>query len=235
MSVIASVHLAASNLDNAASALNRAGEMIGIVAFAASGALLSVRRNLDIVGIVLLAAATALGGGIIRDVIIGKTPPTAFADPWLVAAAVATGLVIFFWQPPTRLTRWPLEISDAVGLGSFVVTGTVVAYDFGLAAPSAAMLGITTGIGGGIIRDVLSGQVPAVLRPGEHLYAIPALGGAAATAVLLHLDVYSAWAGSLCAVLVVAARIASLSFGWHGPRARQRGWMKRAWGSRRGE
>ena len=110
------VSTVSASFDDAASAVNFGGEMLGIVAFAASGALLAVRRDLDIVGIVLLAAATALGGGIIRDVIIGKTPPTAFTDLWLVAAAVATGLVIFFWQPPPRLTRWPLEITDAVGL-----------------------------------------------------------------------------------------------------------------------
>lgn len=214
------VSISAANFDDAASALNFGGEMLGVVAFAASGALLAVRRDLDIVGIVLLAAATALGGGIIRDVIIGKTPPTAFTDPWLAAAAVATGLVIFFWQPPVRLTRWPLDATDAVGLGLFAVTGTVIAYDFGLAAPSAAMLGVTTGIGGGIVRDVLSGHVPAVLRPGEHLYAIPALGGAAATALLLEFDVYTVWSGFVCAGLVVAVRIASLRFGWHGPRPR---------------
>ena len=214
------VSTVSASFDDAASAVNFGGEMLGIVAFAASGALLAVRRDLDIVGIVLLAAATALGGGIIRDVIIGKTPPTAFTDLWLVAAAVVTGLIIFFWQPPVRLTRWPLEITDAVGLGLFAVTGTVIAYDFGLAAPSAAMLGITTGIGGGIVRDVLSGHVPAVLRPGEHLYAIPALGGAAATAVLLQFDLYTAWSGLLCAALVVAVRIASLKFGLHGPRPR---------------
>lgn len=218
MAVIASMQLAASNLDSAASALNRVGEMIGVVAFAASGALLSVRRKLDIVGIVLLAAATALGGGIIRDVIIGKTPPTAFTDLWLIAAATGTALVLFVWQPPARLTKWPLEVTDAVGLGMFAVTGTVTAYSFGLAAPSAAMLGVTTAIGGGIIRDVLSGAVPAVLRPGEHLYAIPSLGGAALTALLLHLDVYTPWFGFGCAALVIAVRLASLRYGWHGPR-----------------
>ncbi|EGD55126.1 trimeric intracellular cation channel family protein [Gordonia neofelifaecis] len=213
-----SLWMASSNLDNAASLLHHGGELIGIVAFAASGALLSVRRNLDIVGIVLLAAATALGGGIIRDVIIGKTPPTAFTNLWLVAAAVGTALVIFVWQPPARLTRWPLDVTDAVGLGLFAVTGTVTAYDYGLAAPSAAMLGLTTAIGGGIIRDVLSGTVPAVLRSNEHLYAIPSLAGAAVTAVLLHLDVYRPWVGLLCAGSVTVVRIASLRYGWHGPR-----------------
>lgn len=210
--------LASPGFDDAASVLNVGGELLGIVAFAASGALLSVRRDLDIVGIVLLAAATALGGGIIRDVMIGKIPPTAFTDLWLVGTAVVTALLIFVWQPSARLTRWPLDITDAVGLGLFVVTGTVTAYQYGLSATAAAMLGLTTGVGGGIIRDVLSGQVPSVLRSNEHLYAIPAAGGAALTAGLLHFDVYRPWIGLLCAAAVIAVRIGSLKFGWHGPR-----------------
>lgn len=212
------VMLASSNFDDATSALNVGGELLGVIAFAASGAILSVRRDLDIVGIILLAVATALGGGIIRDVMIGKVPPTAFTDLWLVATAAGTALVIFFWQPPARLTRWPLDVTDAVGLGLFVVTGTVTAYEYGLAAPAAAMLGMTTGVGGGIIRDVLSGHVPGVLRSNEHLYAIPAFGGAAATGALLHFGVYRPWIGLLCAAAVIAVRIGSLKFGWHGPR-----------------
>ncbi|MBM7369299.1 trimeric intracellular cation channel family protein [Gordonia hydrophobica] len=210
--------LAAPVVNDATSALNFGGELIGTIAFAASGALLSVRRGLDIVGIILLAGATALGGGIIRDVIIGKIPPTAFTDLWLIGTAVGTALVIFFWQPPARLTRWPLDVTDAVGLGMFAVLGTVTAYQHGLSAPAAAMLGLTTGVGGGIIRDVLSGHVPAVLRPNEHLYAIPASGGAAATSALLYFDVYQAWMGWICAAAVIAVRIGSLKFGWHGPR-----------------
>ena len=210
--------VAAPDFDGPASVVNFGGELVGIVAFAASGALLSVRRDLDIVGIILLAVATALGGGIIRDVMIGKIPPTAFTDLWLFGAAVATALVIFFWQPPARLTRWPLDITDAVGLGLFAVTGTVTAYQYGLSAPAAAMLGLTTGVGGGIIRDVLSGQVPVVLRPNTHLYAIPAAGGAAVTAALLSFDVYRPWMGLLCAAAVIAVRIGSLKYGWHGPR-----------------
>lgn len=210
--------IASSNLDNAATFLHHSGELVGIAAFAASGAILAVRRDLDIVGIVLLAAATALGGGIIRDVIIGRTPPLAFTDLSYVGIAVCVGLVIFVWSPPARLTRWPLDVTDAVGLGLFCVNGTVVAYAFGLAAPSAAMLGLTTAIGGGIVRDVLSGSVPGVLRTGEHLYAIPAVGGAAVTAALLYADVYQAWQGLVIAAAVVVVRLGSLKFGWHGPR-----------------
>ncbi|WP_235831331.1 trimeric intracellular cation channel family protein [Gordonia zhaorongruii] len=211
---------APSNVDDAATFASQAAEFIGTAAFAASGALVAVRRNLDIVGIILLACATALGGGITRDVLIGSTPPVAFTDLRYIAAAVVTGLVIFVWHPPVRLTRWPLFVTDAIGLGMFAVNGTVIAYSAGLAAPSAALLGLTTAIGGGVIRDVLSGQVPGVLRHDEHLYAIPAFAGAVITAALLYSDVYRGWMGLLCVAFVIGLRLASIRYDWHGPRPR---------------
>ncbi|GAA4752935.1 trimeric intracellular cation channel family protein [Gordonia alkaliphila] len=207
-----------NRLDDAVMLLHHSGELIGTIAFAASGALMAVRRNLDVVGILLLAVATALGGGILRDVTIGNTPPNAFTDMRYLIAAVVTGMVIFSWRVPARLTRWPLEITDAVGLGMFAVVGTVVAYQWGLSAPGAALLGLMTAVGGGVIRDMLSGQVPSVLRPGEHLYAIPALACAAVVAILLRYTDYQAWMGLACAVIAISVRLASLKFGWHGPR-----------------
>ena len=197
-------------IDDAVWLVHHSGELIGTVAFAASGALAAVRRNLDVVGILLLAVATALGGGIVRDVIIGNTPPIAFTDYRFLTAAAAAGLLIFFWRVPAGLTRWPLYVTDAIG--------TVLAYDWGLGAPGAALLGTTTAIGGGVIRDVLSGQIPLVLRPGEHLYAIPALACASAVAILLRYTDYQAWMGLICALAAIALRLASLKFDWHGPR-----------------
>lgn len=208
-----------ADINEAASLLHHSGELIGVVAFALSGALAAVRRGMDVVGILLLAVATALGGGVIRDVIIGNTPPNAFTDMRYLAAAVAAGAVICVWSPPSnRLTRWPLEFTDAVGLGLFAVTGTVIAHDWGLSAPGAALLGMTTCIGGGVIRDVLSGEVPSVLRPGEYLYAIPALLCASTVAILLRYTHYQAWMGLACATIAIALRLASLKFGLHGPR-----------------
>lgn len=207
----------ATDLETAATAVHHAGEVIGTVAFAASGALTAVRRNLDIVGIVVLASATALGGGIARDVLIGQIPPTAFTNLTYLIAATATALVIFVKHPPRILSGWSLKFTDAVGLGLFCVTGTVVAYDGGLGAPTAALLGVTTGIGGGVVRDVLSGEVPGVLRPDEALYAIPAIVGAVATAILLDVGLYNAWIGLICAAATIALRLLALRYGWHGP------------------
>lgn len=207
-----------ADLNETASTLHQYGELVGVTAFALSGALVAVRRNMDIVGILLLAMATALGGGITRDLIIGNTPPNAFTDMSLAVAALIGGGVICVWHPPTNpMTRWALDVTDAIGLGLFAVTGTVIAHEWGMSAPGAALLGMTTCIGGGVIRDVLSGQVPTVLRPGQNLYAIPALTAAAVVAVLLRYTDYQPWMGLACAALAIAIRIGSLAFGWHGP------------------
>ncbi len=208
-----------AGINETASLLHHSGELIGVVAFALSGALTAVRKNMDIVGILLLAVATALGGGIIRDVIIGNIPPNAFTDMKYAAAAVAAGGVVCVWHPPStrRAWKWSLEVTDAIGLGLFAVTGTVIAHEWGMAAPGAALLGMTTCIGGGVIRDVLSGEIPTVLRPGQHLYAIPALTCAAVVAILLRYTDYQPWMGLACAAIAVVLRLGSVRFGWHGP------------------
>lgn len=214
-----------ANINETASALHQYGELVGVVAFALSGALVAVRRNMDIVGVLLLAVATALGGGIIRDLIIGNTPPNAFTNMSYAVAAVIGGALICVWHPPSnRMTKWSLEVTDAIGLGLFAVTGTVIAHQWGMSAPGAALLGMTTCIGGGVIRDVLAGQIPTVLRPGQNLYAIPALVCAAVVAVLLRYTDYQPWMGLACAGIAIAIRLGSLRYGWHGPQP----WYMRA-------
>lgn len=207
-----------TGINETASLLHQSGEIAGVVAFSLSGALAAVRKNMDIVGIVLLAVATALGGGIIRDLIIGNTPPNAFTEMKYPVAALCAAAVVCVWQPPSnRMTKWSLEVTDAVGLGLFAVTGTVIAHEWGMSAPGAALLGMTTCIGGGVIRDMLSGQIPTVLQPSQHLYAIPALACAATVAALLRYTNYQPWMGLACAVIAIALRLGSLRFGWHGP------------------
>lgn len=209
-----------TELDSAVNAVHRAGETLGVIAFAASGALVAVRKRLDLFGMVVLACATALGGGIVRDLLIGRTPPAAFTNLTYLSASIVTALILYFIAPSRRLTKGALEISDAIGLGLFCVTGTVIAASAGVGTPTAALLGMTTAIGGGVIRDVLSGEVPLVLRPDQDLYAVPALFGAAATAALLHFDAYRAWSGLLAAAGAVGFRLLARRYQWHAPLAR---------------
>ncbi|MFC4377224.1 trimeric intracellular cation channel family protein [Nocardia halotolerans] len=210
----------AAEWDSAVNMVHRGGEMLGVISFAASGALVAARKRLDLFGMAVLGCATALGGGIVRDLLIGRTPPAAFTNLTYLTASLITALILFFIAPSPRLTKGPLEVADAIGLGLFCVTGTVIADAAGLGAPTAALLGMTTAIGGGVLRDVLSGEVPLVLRPDQDLYAIPALFGATTTAVLLHLDLYQAWTGLLAAAGAVGFRLLSRRYRWHAPLAR---------------
>lgn len=209
-----------AGLEAVVGAVHRSGELMGVISFAASGALVAVRKRLDLFGMAVLACATALGGGIVRDLLIGRTPPAAFTNLTYLYAALATSLILYFIAPSRRLTKGPLEVADAIGLGLFCVTGTVVAYTAGVSAPTAALLGMTTAIGGGVLRDVLSGEVPFVLRPDQDLYAIPALFGAATTATLLHFDLYHAWTGLLAALAAITFRLLARHYRWQAPLAR---------------
>ncbi|MDS1270145.1 trimeric intracellular cation channel family protein [Lipingzhangella sp. LS1_29] len=197
-------------------------ELVGTAAFAASGALLAVRRGYDVVGITVLACATGFGGGMARDVLLGDVPPVAFTDLRYLAVAVATAAVIVVWHPPPVLTRYPLNFADAIGLGLFCVTGAVKAWQFGLGPVPATLLGLTTAIGGGMIRDILGGRSPSVLRDDEEIYAVPALLGAATTAVLLYLDLFTVVTGTLAALGAIGLRLLALRFRWRAPRARGR-------------
>ncbi|UGT38949.1 TRIC cation channel family protein [Nocardia yamanashiensis] len=206
-------------LGTAVDAAQRAGNLLGVFAFGVSGALLAVRRRFDVVGITVLAIATATGGGIIRDLIIGRTPPAAFVQLSYGGVALLAAALIFFWHPPVRLVRTPLLVTDAIGLGIFCVTGTVTAFQFGMSATSSAALGVVTAVGGGVIRDVLAGVTPSVLSDGE-LYAVPALLGSVVTALLLHYGQYTFWTGGLAGAGAVGLRLLALWRHWRAPLAR---------------
>lgn len=152
-------------------------DLVGIFVFAISGALVAVRKDLDVFGVLVLAGVTGLGGGFVRDVLIGATPPVALADWRYLLVPVAAGLVAFAYHPALGRMERLITVFDAFGLALFCVAGALKALDYGLGPLPAALLGMLTGIGGGMLRDVLAGRVPVIFR-GE-LYAIPALGGAA--------------------------------------------------------
>ena len=151
-------------------------ELLGILVFAISGALVAVRKQLDLFGLMVLAGTTGLGGGFLRDVLIGAVPPAALADWRYLLVPVGAGVLVFWWHPAIERMERTVTVFDAFGLGLFCVTGALKAVDYGLGPVPAALMGMVTGIGGGMARDLLAGRVPEIFR-GE-LYATPALAGA---------------------------------------------------------
>lgn len=158
-------------------AVPTAFDLAGTFVFAVSGALVAVRGRLDLFGTLVLACATGLGGGLVRDVLLGDVPPPALVEWKFLLAAALAGLATFLWHPV--VARWANFIltADAAGLALFCVTGALKASNAGLDLVPAALLGMITAVGGGIARDVLANRVPVVLEGGW--YATPALLGAA--------------------------------------------------------
>lgn len=161
-------------------------DVLGIFTAASSGALTGLRKELDLVGVLVLAAVTSLGGGVVRDLMIGANPPAVLTDPWYLSSAAAAALIVIAADrriPPFGgrvRARLPLpdayQLADAATLGCFAVSGAVKALGYGLHLIPAALMGVVTAAGGGAIRDVLVNEVPTVLR--REMYAIPALIGA---------------------------------------------------------
>jgi uncharacterized membrane protein YeiH len=191
--------------------------LIGTFAFGLNGALTAVRTaQLDIVGVVTLAVITALGGGIIRDVLIGDVPPATLRDWRYLALAVGGGLVAFALSQRLHRLEMPINVLDAVGLSVFAVIGASKAVAFGVGIGPAIILGTVTGAGGGTIRDVLVGQVPSVLR--SELYAIPALIAAAITVGSLEAGLYGLPAALVAAAVCFCIRMIGVKFGLNAPR-----------------
>jgi uncharacterized membrane protein YeiH len=198
-------------------------DLTGIFVFALSGGLLAVRKNLDIFGIAVLAEATALGGGVFRDVIIGAIPPAAFENRGYFFTPLVAALVVFFLHPEVARINNAVQILDALGLGLFCVTGTAKAHDYGLGSVASVVLGLVTAAGGGVIRDLLVGELPSLLRWDRSLYAVPALVGGTITAALIAGHRLSAVTGSAAALVAFAVRMLALRYEWRAPRAWHRG------------
>jgi uncharacterized membrane protein YeiH len=198
-------------------------DLAGIFVFALSGGLLAIRKNFDVFGIAVLAEATALGGGVLRDVLIGAIPPAAFTNlGYFVTPLVAT-LVVFFLHPEVARINLTVQTLDALGLGLFCVTGTAKAHDYGLGVVPSIALGMITAVGGGVIRDVLAMETPSLLRWDRSLYAVPALIGGALTALLISAGALNTLTGSAAALLAFGFRMLALHYNWRAPRAWHRG------------
>src|SRR3954470_24249146 len=191
-------------------------DLTGTFAFAINGSLTALRlARLDIVGVVTLGIITAIGGGIIRDVLIAGLPPATFSDWRYLAVAAGGGLVAFLAGRRLDRLTVPITLLDAAGLSLCAVTGASKALEAGLGPAQAVLLGAVTGVGGGTVRDVLIRQIPSVLTTG--LYAIPALVGAAITVLGMELDTNEIATAIAAAVVCFGIRMAGVHFGLNAP------------------
>ncbi len=193
-------------------------EIIGTVAFAASGAITAIDKNMDIFGTVFLGAVAALGGGVVRDLLVGSLPPAMFSDYSYLTTAAVCALIIFLivlfgkFELKNKTSQWIIEVFDAVGLGVFTVTGinTGIKFGFGDNLFFIIFLGMTTGIGGGMIRDVLVKEIPFVLR--KRIYAVASLLGGILYCVLLNFKVNSVYGAVAAICFIFIIRILSAVF-----------------------
>lgn len=193
-------------------------DLFGTFVFALSGALVAVRRGLDLFGVLVLSFAASSAGGITRDLLIGATPPAAIEDWRYLGVSLLAGLLTFYRYSAIERMRNPMQLSDAAGLALFAVAGAQKALAYDLPPGMAALLGMLTGIGGGMLRDVLVSDIPAVLR--AELYAVAALAGAGVVVVgdMLHMPPTATTLTG--AGLCFGLRFMAIRYGWRLPVAR---------------
>jgi uncharacterized membrane protein YeiH len=195
-----------------------AADLAGTTVFALEGAVAAMRGGLDLLGVMVLAFVVALGGGVIRDLLIGATPPNAIRDWRYPALAFVTGLLTFAWHAQVLRVPGALLVAlDAAGLALFAVAGAQKALAYGIGPFIAALLGTVTGVGGGVLRDLLLARIPAVLV--TDIYASAAFVGGAVVVICRRLrlpPVVAAWSGGGACF---AVRMAAVRYGWHLPHA----------------
>jgi uncharacterized membrane protein YeiH len=203
-------------------------DLLGILTSSAAGALTGIRKGLDLVGVLVLAAVTGLGGGVVRDLMIGAVPVAMLTDWRYLATASFAAAVVLLAQHPRILgrrvpmvdrvrRRIPLStaflVADSATLGCFAVSGTAKALDYGLAVIPASLMGVVTAVGGGVLRDVLVNEVPTVLR--RELYAVPALVGALIVGATNHYDPAATPLAFAAAAVTMTLRILAVRNDWH--------------------
>ncbi|MEU7902104.1 TRIC cation channel family protein [Actinoplanes sp. NPDC049118] len=192
-----------------------AADLIGVAAFAASGASAAVAKRLDLFGVGFVGFVAALGGGILRDLVIGSVPPLAFSDWRYPVTAVCVSVAVFYLHPQFNRLRRAVLLLDAAGLGLFTVTGTLKALDAGVPPVGSCLVGMLTAIGGGLARDLLTGDIPVVLQ--RDIYAVVALGGAAVVTALTWLDMAGRVPMAAAAAAMTGVRLLALYRRWSAP------------------
>lgn len=190
-------------------------DLVGTFVFALSGATAATRRQLDLFGVLVLSFVAANSGGIIRDLLIGAVPPAAISDWRYLAASICAGLITFWWAPLIERLQNPVRMFDAAGLALFAVAGAQKALAYGLNPLMAALLGMLTGIGGGMARDLLLADIPLVLR--ADLYAVAALAGAGFVVIGAQLGLPSVATMLVGAALCFTLRMMAVRRGWQLP------------------
>jgi uncharacterized membrane protein YeiH len=191
------------------------GDLIGVAVFAASGASAAVAKRLDLFGVAFVGFVAALGGGILRDLVIGAVPPLAFADWRYPVTAVLASMAVFRLHPQLSRLRRTVLLLDAAGLGLFTVTGTLKALEANVPPVGACLIGMLTAIGGGLARDLLTAEIPVVLQ--RDIYAVAALCGAILVTVLHGLGLAGPIPTVIAAVLVTGVRLLALYRRWSAP------------------
>jgi uncharacterized membrane protein YeiH len=190
-------------------------DLCGTFVFALSGALAGIKHRLDLFGVLVLSFVAATSGGIIRDLLIGSVPPPGISDWRYIIVPITAGFATFYWGGRIDRMRSSVQIFDAGGLALFAVSGATKALDFHLGPISAVMLGTLTGIGGGIMRDVLTAEVPSVMR--GDIYALAALAGASVVVIGRMTPLPSIVFALLGGVLCFGLRYAAIRRGWQLP------------------
>jgi uncharacterized membrane protein YeiH len=196
-------------------------DLAGTFVFALSGATKAVQHRLDFFGVLVLCFAAGNSGGIARDIMIGAIPPAAISDWGYIAVSMLAGVITFFWYPLIDRLSSPVLLFDAAGLGLFVAAGADKALAFHAGPVAAILFGTLTGIGGGMVRDVLVGEIPTVLR--TDIYALAAIIGATILVGARALHLSSAIASILGAVVCIGIRLGAMHYRWRLPSADPRG------------
>lgn len=192
-------------------------DLLGTAAFAASGAWAGVRRDMDIFGVLVLGLVTATGGGTLRDLLLGDTPPFIFQNELYLYLSLAVSLAVFILHRKMAFIAQPLLYFDAIGLGTFVVIGASKALTFNFGFLGVVMMGVMTATAGGIMRDLLSNEVPLVLR--REVYASACVAGGALFYLLRQTALQENLALLISAMVVIVIRLLAIRHNWSLPHA----------------
>ncbi len=192
-------------------------DLIGTAAFAASGAWVGVRKHMDLFGVLVLGVVTAVGGGTLRDLLLGDIPPFSLQDETYISIALAASLVVFANRRRFETFEKPLLYFDAIGLGTFLVIGTTKALEFQMGLLGAVLMGVMTGTAGGVLRDVLANQIPLILR--REIYASACIAGGVLLVVLEQSGAGRTASALLAAGTVITVRLLAIRYEWGLPKS----------------